>query len=233
MFDSIKIIVVHRLLGEQSTVRRQRAPLQTNTAECSFDQYQNPPDYTTIIATETSQPNGSQATPIYSLQHDSALTHIQNTTNEQCLNTNEHQITVSPIHRLNRPVNRRYTTTNFPCQKPLEKIDSFSSTMPRRQPSSGPNSMQNAGADFRHLTAHDVAQLLRSTHRTTSNVPARLATTTQQTIDMDTVDVGSADQEDYSLTRSIEELVLNEVPPNRASYIDPSNESTTYCDKSN
>lgn len=221
------------MLGEQSTVRRQRAPLQTNTAECSFDQYQNPPDYTTIVATETSQSIENQATPIYSLQHDSALTHIQNTTNEHCLNNNEHPITVSPIHRSNRPVNRRYTTTNFPCQKPLEKIDSFSSTMPRRQPANGPQSILNDRTDFRHLTAQDVAQLLRSTQRTTSNVPARVVTATHQTIDMDTVDVGNADQEDYSLTRSIEELVLNEVPPNRASYIDPSNESTTYCDKSN
>lgn len=104
--------------------------------------------------------------------------------------------------------------------------------MPRRQPSSGPNSILGERPDFRHLTAQDVAQLLRSTHRTASNVPEHMVTTTQQNIDMDTVDVGSADQEDYSLTRSIEELVLNEVPPNRASYIDPSNESTTYCDKS-
>lgn len=206
-------------MGEQSTVRRQRTPLQTQTAECAFDQYQSPPDYTTIV---TAEPN-HQPAPIYSLQYESALSQAQNAANEQCISTNEHQNNVTTTVQSNRQANRRYTTTNFPCQKTMEKMDSFSLTMPRRQASSGPNSILSERSEFRNLTAQDVAQLLRSTHRTSPNIVMPIIGTTHS--------IAGADQEDFSLTRSIEELVLNEVPPNRTSYIEPINESTTCCDK--
>lgn len=222
---------MNRLLGEQNTVRRQRIPLQTNSPDCTVDHCQNPPEYTTIVTTEPSRTLANQPSSIYSLQPDSS-SQIQSAINVNSNNNNIAEHNTGVAVQSNRPVNRRYTTTNFPCQKPVQKIDSFSSTMPRRQAAADTHSILSDRSDFRSMTANDVAQLLRSTHRTIPNVTAAtIAAIRPDTLY--TADSSGPDQEDFSLTRSIEELVLNEVPPNRASYIDPITESTIYCDKSN
>lgn len=143
-------------------------------------------------------------------------------------------------HQIVNP--RRHTTTNFPSQKSLEKMDSFSLTMPRRQ-NTAISSISNERCNFRNLTANDVAQLLRSTqntqqpHSLNDLNPDALAPSSIDSsifpIDSDCViindhsdDIGQ-EQEDFSLTRSVEELVLNEVP------IGESSAAATLCDKNN
>lgn len=237
-------------MGEQSNNRRQRAPIQTHTAESAFDQYQNPPDYSTIMTTDlAATSNENQTNPAYNLQNSpSSINQEQiNEFGPRILFNSEiyrHQI-INP-----RQVNRRNTTTNFPSQKSLEKIDSFSLTMPRRQTATTPSTLATERCDFRNLTANDVAQLLRSTqhtqitqiihnnHHIDGFIPTNIDSSTYQ-IDTDSTinnnNINSSDsgqeQEDFSLTRSVEELVLNEVPPNRSSFIGETNEAATYCDK--
>lgn len=109
--------------------------------------------------------------------------------------------------------------------------------MPRRQ-NTAISSTSNDRCNFRNLTAHDVAQLLRSTQNTQQahdeHDPDTLA---PNSIDSSTFPIESdcaitndhsiigQDQEDFSLTRSVEELVLNEVP------VGESNAAATFCDK--
>lgn len=133
-------------------------------------------------------------------------------------------------HQLNH--SRRHTTTNFPCQKSIEKIDSFSSTMPRRQSTTGPSSIINER--FLNLTANDVAQLLRSTqnaqqseHDVNSLSPSSIDNS-MFVIESNSLNMNSdsgQEHEDFSLTRSVEELVLNEIP------VGESNAAASFCDK--
>lgn len=227
-------------MGEpNSNGRRQRAALQT--VESSFDQ--NPPEYSTIVST---------AAIINTIPHD-----LHEST---APDTNDYNVTPSHAtinnngtyrpHHLHHPHHnqisnaRRHTTTNFPSQKPLEKIDSFSSTMPRRQSPAIISTSSNDRCNFRNLTAHDVAQLLRSTPNTqlirsaTNSDPLAPSSidsssfpidnghciTMDSTID-DSLHENRHEQEDFSLTRSVEELILNEVP------IGESNAAATFCDK--
>lgn len=245
---------IDRILGDPNChVRRERAALQT--VESSFDHNQNPPDYSTIVSTSNlattamtntspnhdhHEPNANTAsqTNVYDNSHaPPRATHISsNNINETCPHHQTHQI--SNV--------RRHTTTNFPPQKSLEKMDSFSSTMPRRQnpaaiSSASPNERHNF--NFRNLTAHDVAQLLRSTPNaqlirsetnldplppTTANSERCADRNTGLSIADDDDDLhsnGQQEQEDFSFTRSVEELILNEVP------VGESNAAATFCDK--
>lgn len=193
--------------------RRQRVALQT--VESSFDQ--NPPEYSTIIS------SGLATTS----NHDSSTT--QN---------NDYGPTVfnNDTYRHHITNTRRHTTTNFPSPKSLKKMDSFSLTMPRRQ-STAISSTTNERCNFRNLTAHDVAQLLRSTtqnaqhNEPNSDISPHSIDNSSFPIDSvcimnsDRCDIGQ-EHEDYSLTRSVEELVLNEVP------IGESSAAATFCDKS-
>lgn len=109
--------------------------------------------------------------------------------------------------------------------------------MPRRQ-STAISSTSNERCNFRNLTAHDVAQLLRSTTQNTQHNES-LSDTSPHSIDNTTFPIDSVciinsddrcdigqEHEDYSLTRSVEELVLNEVP------VGESSAAATFCDKS-
>lgn len=218
-------------MGEPScNNRRQRAPIQTLTAESSFEHYHNPPDYSTIVANDliatTTNENVNQST-----QNPNAVPRV----------TFNNETTHHPLNH-----SRRHTTTNFPCQKSLEKIDSFSSTMPRRQITTGPSSISNERTNFHNLTANDVAQLLRSTQITSingatetppidneHNVDSFISPTNIEhsmfVIESNSLNNNNSDSgqehEDFSLTRSIEELVLNEVP------IGESNAAASFCDK--
>lgn len=198
--------------------RRQRAALPTHIVESSFDQ--NPPEYSTIMSAATTS------------NHD----HVDHA-NIPSIDNNEFGPRVlfnseTYRHQIINP--RRHTTTNFPSQKSLEKMDSFSLTMPRRQ-TTAISSTSNERCNFRNLTAHDVAQLLRSTQNTQSPTNDHIAVDTYapNSIDSATFTIDSNDhnndigqeQEDYSLTRSVEELVLNEVP------IGESSAAATLCDK--
>lgn len=216
-------------MGEPScNNRRQRAPIQIHTAESSFENYQNPPDYSTIVAND-----------------------LTATTNNESINQSTQNPNVGPRvtfsnetvtrHSLNH--SRRHTTTNFPCQKSLEKIDSFSSTMPRRQ-INGPSSISIERANFHNLTANDVAQLLRSTQITSTTATETPSMDNEHNVDsfvspatiensMFVIESNSLnnnsdsgqEHEDFSLTRSVEELVLNEIP------IGESNAAASFCDK--
>lgn len=141
---------------------------------------------------------------------------------------------------------RRHTTTNFPSQKSLEKMDmTMTLTMPRRQ-TTAISSTSNERCNFRNLTAHDVAQLLRSTpnaHQSLDNDQMVDDTLAPSSIDSATFPIGGVDMsvinindqsddlgqenEDFSITRSVEELVLNEVP------VGESSAAADFCDKNN
>lgn len=222
-----------RILGEPNcNVRRQRAALQT--VELSFE---NPPEYSTIV------PNTNLATitiPNTTPHHDH---HEQNANEMQLMNAPSHYRHHHQNHQSSH--NRRHTTTNFPPQKSMEKMDSFSSTMPRRQNLATISSISaNERCNFRNLTAHDVAQLLRSTPNTQlirsetnlEPLPPPPSINSEQhcvnrsaTLNIDDVDHSHGneqnEQEDFSLTRSVEELILNEVP------MSESNAAATFCDK--
>lgn len=202
--------------------RRQRAPLPTHTTESSFDQ--NPPEYSTIIATTSNHHDhidGMNASEIDNNEFGPRVLFNSETYRHQIVNT------------------RRHTTTNFPSQKSLEKMDSFSLTMPRRQTTA---ISSTSNERFRNLTAHDVAQLLRSTQNTQQNDPMADDILAPSSIDSSTFPIGTdlndglhndhsddigQEHEDFSLTRSVEELVLNEVP------IGESSAAATFCDKTN
>lgn len=183
--------------------QRQRVALQT--VESSLEQ--NPPEYSIIISPAlVSTPNHDRMEP---------PTTDTDVNERMTSETFRHHITNA----------RRHTTTNFPSQKPLEKMDSFSLTMPRRQitiVASTPNDRCN----FRNLTAHDVAQLLRSTQGTQRNEDnniGALASNDSSTFSNNSVSVNN--NEDFSLTRSIEELISNEVP------VGESSAATTFCER--
>lgn len=209
--------------------RRQRAPLPAHTVESTFDQ--NPPEYSTIIA--------AVAVAATTSNHD----HVDGM-NTSSLDDSEFGPRIlfnSETYRHQMVNPRRHTTTNFPSQKSLEKMDSFSLTMPRRQ-STVVSSTSSERCNFQSLTAHDVAQLLRSTQNTqqlqfpheNDHIPDALAPNSIDsfpiaiTIDLNNehTDIGQ-EHEDFSLTRSVEELVLNEVP------IGESSAAATFCDKIN
>lgn len=199
--------------------RRQRAALPTHTVESSFDQ--NPPEYSTIISAATTS-NHEHADQLDTSTMDSNEFGPRVLFNSE---TYRHQIVNT----------RRHTTTNFPSQKSLEKMDSFSLTMPRRQAAVISSTTPNERCNFRNLTAQDVAQLLRSRQNQQSSMDDHMLADTlaPNSIDSTTFTIDSNDhntdigqeQEDYSLTRSVEELVLNEVP------IGESSAAATLCDK--
>lgn len=205
--------------------RRQRAPLPTHTTESSFDQ--NPPEYSTIISAATTSNHHDHIDGVNSTEIDNNEFGPRVLFNSE---TYRHQI-INP---------RRHTTTNFPSQKSLEKMDSFSLTMPRRQ-NTAISSTSTERCNFRNLTAHDVAQLLRSTQNAQlSQNDQMIDTLAPSSIDSSTFPIGSdlndslnnehdigQEHEDFSLTRSVEELVLNEVP------IGESSAAANFCDKIN
>lgn len=217
--------IIRRILGEpNSNGRRQRAALQT--IESSFDQ--NPPEYSTIVSANLTTAAITNPTPIHDHfeqfgttppgTNDYNLTPSLNTINSAGGNYRHQQISNT----------RRHTTTNFPSQKSLEKMDSFSSTMPRRQSPAISSSSSNDRCNFRNLTANDVAQLLRSTPNTQlirSETNSDSIDSSSFPIDSDNLHGSIHEQEDYSITRSVEELILNEVP------IGESNAAATFCDK--
>lgn len=210
---------------------RQRSALPNHTVESSFDQ--NPPEYSTIVssglATTSNQDHidGLDSSAIESNEFGPRLLFNSETYRHQIVNQA-----------------RRHTTTNFPSQKSLEKMDSFSLTMPRRQ-NTAISSISNERTHFRNLTAHDVAQLLRSTqntqqqphslndeHHSDAHAPNSMDCSLFP-MDSDCVlpnndhtEIGQ-EHEDFSLTRSVEELVLNEVP------VGESSAAATLCDKNN
>lgn len=213
-------ICFYRILGEpNSNGRRQRAALQT--IESSFDQ--NPPEYSTIVSTNLTTTAHTNTAPIHdhfeqigttaSEANDYNITPALNTISSGNYRHHQH-------HQISNT--RRHTTTNFPSQKTLEKMDSFSSTMPRRQSPAISSTSSNDRSNFRNLTANDVAQLLRST----PNTQLIRSETNSDSIDSSSYPIDSGhEQEDYSITRSVEELILNEVP------IGESNAAATFCDK--
>lgn len=216
---------IYRILGEPNcNNRRQRVALQT--VESSFDQ--NPPEYSTII------PSGIATT-----SNRDSLDGMDSTApdNDNANELGPPAIFNNETYRHQLANTRRHTTTNFPSQKSLEKMDSFSLTMPRRQ-STVISSTPNERCNFRNLTAHDVAQLLRSTQSTQRNEHNTDTTLVSNAIDNsfpihsdcvlnnDHSDIGQ-EHEDYSLTRSVEELVLNEVP------VGESSAAASFCDKLN
>lgn len=212
--------IANRILGDPNcNNRRQRAPLPTHTVESSFDQ--NPPEYSTIILPPTTS-NHDHTDGLNSSSVDSEF--------------GPRVLFNSEMYRHQIVNTRRHTTTNFPSQKSLEKMDSFSLTMPRRQ--NAISSISNERCNFRNLTAHDVAQLLRSTQNSQQPQDDEIADTLAPSsigsatfhdsdcgINNEHTDIGH-EQEDFSLTtRSVEELVLNEVP------IGESSAAATFCDK--
>lgn len=227
--------------------RRQRAALQT--VESSFDQ--SPPEYSTIVST-SSVPTSTTPNHDNLEQNDTSTTldehtppHINRSDTYRIPHPNHHHHHHHQHHQISNA--RRHTTTNFPSQKSLEKVDSFSSTMPRRQNPTISSTLTN-DRNFRNLTAHDVAQLLRSTPNTNTQLirsDEHLEPLSPSSIDSSSFPIDSDhsvsisattmgndnlhgnghEQEDYSLTRSVEELILNEVP------IGESNAAATFCDK--
>lgn len=220
--------------------RRQRAALQT--VESSFDQ--NPPEYSTIVSTSLANTAFTNTTPNLEQNGPTApdTNEYNHTPSHTTINNND-----TYRHHHNHQISnvRRHTTTNFPSQKSLEKMDSFSSTMPRRQNLAISSTSTNDRCNFRNLTAHDVAQLLRSTPNTqlirsdtisdplapssidSSSFPidSDHCVTISTTMDDNNLHGNGHEQEDFSLTRSVEELILNEVP------IGESNAAATFCDK--
>lgn len=204
-------------MGEPSgNNRRHRAAIQTHTLESSFEHYQNPPDYSTIVASDLNP------TPNMEIANQSSQNSNNGIGPRPLFNSETYR------HQLNH--SRRHTTTNFPCPKSLEKIDTSSLTMPRRQ-ATGPSSITNER--FQHLTAHDVAQLLRSTQNAQqiehdslapSSVDNSLFVIESNSLNNHNSDSGQ-EHEDFSLTRSVEELVLNEIP------VGESNAAASFCDK--
>lgn len=193
-------------------------------AESSFDHYQNPPDYSTIVPSDL-----TINTDIHNISEPS-----QNSNNDSDNSSNggmgPRVLFNSDTYRHQSNHSRRHTTTNFPCQKALEKIDSFSSTMPRRQ-TTGPPNLSIERSNFRNLTAHDVAQLLRSTRNAQQldgSFAPSIFVVESNSLTNSISESGpdpEQEQEDFSLTRSVEELVLNEIP------VGESNAAATFCDK--
>lgn len=184
-------------MGEPSSSCNNRRPTLTqvyaNTMESSMDDHQLPPSYSTVSRTDgvcrtTQTPN----------------TITLNTTNELNARPNGRQIN----RHQSIDAHRRHTTTTFPSIEKIEKIDSFSSTIPRRPGSATTNHIQLANC---HLTAQDVARLLRSTAPFQFSVQTPNAPAIDRA-DSDSETVKFDDQQNYSLTQSIEQLVLNEVP---------------------
>lgn len=196
-------------MGEPSSSCHNRRPTLTqvyaNTMESSIDDHQLPPSYSTV-----SRIDGVCRTPPQN-------TITLNTTNELNARPNGRQIN----RHQSIDAHRRHTTTTFPSIEKIEKTDSFSSTIPRRPGSATTNAIQLANC---HLTAQDVARLLRSTAPFEFSIQApSIPDTDTATVDDydDEVDhradsdsdaVKFDDQQNYSLTQSIEQLVLNEVP---------------------
>lgn len=190
-------------MGEpSSSCNNNRRPTLTqvyaNTMESSIDDHQLPPSYSTVSHTDgichTQPPN----------------TITLNTTNELNARPNGRQIN----RHQSIDAHRRHTTTTFPSIEKIEKTDSFSSTIPRRPGSAATTAIQLANC---HLTAHDVARLLRSTAPFQFSIQTPSAPIGNDNPDGDQVDCDSDvvkfdEQQNYSLTQSIEQLVLNEVP---------------------
>lgn len=114
---------------------------------------------------------------------------------------------------------RRHTTTTFPSPIKTEKTDHFSLTMPRRPINFAADDNTLEVINSNTLTAHDVARLLRSTaplqftveipqSNFSANVSDRDRNVTENVNNSEKFD----DEQNYSLTRSIEHLVLNEAP---------------------
>lgn len=132
--------------------------------------------------------------------------------NEICLNAS---CDLNTRSSRNAQSHRRHTTTTFPSPIKTEKTDSFSLTMPRRSVNFAAGDDGLEVTDNGALTAQDVARLLRATAPLQFTVELPRA-------DFDDRSRGVADSEangekfddehNYSLTRSIEELVLNEAP---------------------
>lgn len=192
-------------MGEPSSSCNNRRPtlsqVYANTMESSIDDHQLPPSYSTVSRTDAAC--RAQQTP------NNTVT--LNTTNELNARPNGRQIN----RNQSNDSHRRHTTTTFPSIEKIEKIDSFSSTIPRRPGSATTNAIQLANC---HLTAQDVARLLRSTAPFQFSLQAPSAPVSD---DDDEVDHRTAcdsdalkfdEQQNYSLTQSIEQLVLNEVP---------------------
>lgn len=191
-------------MGEPSSSCNNRRPTLTqvyaNTMESSIDDHQLPPSYSTVSRTDgvcrTQTPN----------------TITLNTTNE--LNAQPMGRQINRNHSID--AHRRHTTTIFPSIEKIEKTDSFSSTIPRRPGSATTNQIQLANC---HLTAEDVARLLRSTapfqfsiQAPTEPIVGIVANEIDHQVDSDNDAVKFDEQQNYSLTQSIEQLVLNEVP---------------------
>lgn len=165
-----------------------------------MDDHQLPPSYSTVSRTDG----------ICHAQTPNTIT--LNTTNELNARPNGR-----PINRHQSiDAHRRHTTTTFPSIEKIEKTDSFSSTIPRRPGTAAPNAIQLANC---HLTAQDVARLLRSTAPFQFSVQMPTAPAADDfdgigdhRADSDNDTVKFDDQQNYSLTQSIEQLVLNEMP---------------------
>lgn len=187
-------------MGEPSSSCNNRRPtlsqVYANTMESSIDDHQLPPSYSTVSRTQPSN----------------AIT--LNTTNELNARSNGRQIN----RQQSIDSHRRHTTTTFPSIEKIEKYDSFSSTIPRRPAPTPPNQIHLTNS---YLTAQDVARLLRSTApfefavQTPSAPPVNEIANdnneehrTDSSIDAMKLD----EQQNYSLTQSIEHLVLNEMP---------------------
>lgn len=186
-------------MGEPSgNNRRQRAAIQT-TIESSFNHSAYPPDYSSVLtadmATSSNAPNDDNG---------------------------EYGPRILINSETYRHQTRRHTTTNFPSNFPsLEKIDSFSSTMPRR--SVVPVKPSSNEQRYLNLTANDVAQLLRATQQNSME-----SQTTTFHLSPDNQVTTCDTNEDYSLTRSVEELVLNEMPPGESAAAAANSD---LCDK--
>lgn len=186
-----------RIMGEPSgNNRRQALSNVLNIVESSFVG-EHPPAYTTIARPISARP---------------ALSISVNATTES-----------NARPQNNRRSHRRHTTTTFPSPQKKEKIESYSSsTIPRR-----PSSLTSANAfDQRNdtLTAHDVARLLRSTAPIieppiesipTNNFTRQLSNSNEDNSLNDCVDMIDEQcklDQNYSLTQSVEQLLLNEMP---------------------
>lgn len=172
--------------------------------ESSIDDHQLPPSYSTVSRTDG----------VCHAQTPNTIT--LNTTNELNARPNGRQIN----RHQSIDAHRRHTTSTFPSIEKIEKADSFSSTIPRRPGSGTTNAIQLANC---HLTAQDVARLLRSTAPFQFSIQTPTAPSVNDDdvddfdgiglrVDCDSDTVKFDEQQNYSLTQSIEQLVLNEVP---------------------
>lgn len=135
---------IFRILGEPSsnTNRRQRPSIQTQSTVESAPNHHNqlPPAYSTVL-----RPRQIASSDVVDLASSNGTT-LTNDVDTTILHNRSHALEMQ----------RRHTTTNIPTQSSLEKMESFSSTIPRRPTQQSEHSCTN-----RSLTAHDVAQLLR------------------------------------------------------------------------